>query len=70
VQCNEELREREFSTAGLLTRVADGHLGPSTIPGVRLCLGVAADRTELGVALDRIVAAIDPRRRKPAAAVV
>lgn len=43
---------------------------PRLISGVRLCLGVAADRTELGVALDRIVAAMDAGRTEAAAAVV
>jgi DNA-binding transcriptional MocR family regulator len=43
---------------------------PSTISGVRLCLGVAADRSQLGVALDRIVAAMDTGRSEAAAAVV
>lgn len=45
-------------------------VAPSLISGVRLCLGVAADRTQLGVALDRIVAALDTERTEPAAAVI
>ena len=43
---------------------------PSTISGVRLCLGVAADLTQLGVALDRVVAAMDAERCEAVASVV
>ena len=43
---------------------------PASISGVRLCLGVAADRAQLAVALDRVAHALDASRAEPAAAVI
>lgn len=42
----------------------------SLISGVRICLGVAADRAQLGLALDRVVTALDVERTEPASAVI
>jgi len=43
---------------------------PSAISGVRLCIGVAADRAQLEVALDRVVAALDTDRTETQSAVI
>ncbi|MET0376502.1 MAG: PLP-dependent aminotransferase family protein [Rhizorhabdus sp.] len=43
---------------------------PSSISGVRLCLGMATDRAQLGVALDRVVAALDAGRTEVATTVI
>ncbi|ATE65941.1 PLP-dependent aminotransferase family protein [Rhizorhabdus dicambivorans] len=43
---------------------------PSLISGVRLCLGVAADRTQLALALDRVATALDTSGTEPADAVI
>ena len=45
-------------------------LDPSALSGVRLCLGVAADRAQLSLALDRVAGALDAERTEPAAAVI
>lgn len=45
-------------------------IDPASISGVRLCLGVAADRAQLELALGRIVTALDSSRAEPAAAVI
>ncbi|KKC25775.1 aminotransferase-like domain-containing protein [Sphingomonas sp. SRS2] len=45
-------------------------IDPSSISGVRLCLGMATDRAQLGVALDRVVAALDAGRTEVAATVI
>jgi DNA-binding transcriptional MocR family regulator len=45
-------------------------IDPSLISGVRLCLGIASDRGQLGVALDRIATALDTDRTEAAAAVI
>ena len=66
----ERMAARAMRAGVELTPPSAPLIDPSTISGVRLCLGVAADRTQLGVALDRIVAAMDAERSEPAAAVV
>lgn len=45
-------------------------IDPSSISGVRLCLGAATDRAQLGVALDRVAAALDAARTEVAATVI
>lgn len=66
----ERMAARALRLGVELTPPSAPLVDPSTISGVRLCLGVAADRTQLGVALDRIVAAMDTGRSEAAAAVV
>jgi len=66
----ERMAARAMRAGVELTPPSAPLVDPSTISGVRLCLGVAADRRQLGVALDRIVAAMDGERSEPAAAVV
>lgn len=43
---------------------------PASISGVRLCLGVAADRAELAIGLDRVAMALDSGRTPAASAVI
>lgn len=43
---------------------------PSSISGVRLCLGVATDQAQLAVALDRVALALDGGRSPAASAVI
>ncbi len=66
----ERMAARAMRLGVELTPPSAPLVDPSTISGVRLCLGVAADRTQLGVALDRIVAAMDTGRTEAAAAVI
>lgn len=66
----ERMAARAMRLGVELTPPSAPLVDPSTISGVRLCLGVAADRTQLGVALDRIVAAMDAGQSEAAAAVV
>ena len=66
----ERMAARALRSGVQLTPPSAPLVDPSSISGVRLCLGVAADRTQLGVALDRIVAAMDAERTETAAAVV
>jgi DNA-binding transcriptional MocR family regulator len=66
----ERMAARAMRAGVQLTPPSAPLVDPSTISGVRLCLGVAADRSQLGVALDRIMAAMDAERSEAAAAVV
>lgn len=66
----ERLTARAMRAGVELTPPSAPLIDPSAISGVRLCLGVAADRAQLGQALDRLAAALDPERVEPAAAVI
>lgn len=66
----ERMAARAMRAGVELTPPSAPLVDPSTISGVRLCLGVATDRSRLGVALDRIVAAMDAERSEAAAAIV
>ena len=66
----ERLVARAMRAGVELTPPSAPLIDPTAISGVRLCLGVAADRTRLGIALDRIAAALDPARADSVAAVI
>jgi DNA-binding transcriptional MocR family regulator len=66
----ERVTARALRAGITLTPPSAPVIDPSLISGVRLCLGAAADRTELGLALDRIATALDSRRTEAAEAVI
>lgn len=66
----ERMAARAMRAGVELTLPSAPLIAPSLISGVRICLGVAADRTQLGIALDRIVSALDADRTEPASAVI
>lgn len=66
----ERMAARAMRAGVELTPPSAPLVDPSSISGVRLCLGVAADRTQLGIALDRIAGALDTSRAETGAAVI
>lgn len=66
----ERVAARAMRAGVELTPPSAPLIDPASISGLRLCLGVAADRTQLELALDRIVTALDSSRAEPAAAVI
>lgn len=66
----ERFAARAMRAGAELTTPSAPLIDPSSISGVRLCLGMATDRAQLGVALDRVVAALDAGRTEVAATVI
>lgn len=66
----ERMTARAMRAGIRLTPPSAPVIDPSLISGVRLCLGAAVDRTQLGIALDRIATALDNRRSEDAEAVI
>lgn len=70
-----ELEAERFAARAMragveLTTPSAPLVDPSSISGVRLCLGTATDRAQLGAALDRIVTALDAGRTEVATTVI
>lgn len=66
----ERMAARAMRAGVELTAPSAPLIDASSISGVRLCLGMATDRAQLGVALDRIVTALDAGRTEVAATVI
>jgi len=66
----ERMAARALRSGVELTPPSAPLIDPSLISGVRLCLGTPADRGQLGVALDRVAAALDTDRTEAADAVI
>lgn len=66
----ERMAARALRLGVELTPPSAPLIDSSLISGVRLCLGAPADRGQLGVALDRVVAAFDTDRTEAADAVI
>ena len=66
----ERMAARALRAGVQVTTPSAPLIDPSSISGVRLCLGMVTDRAQLGVALDRVVAALDAGRTEVAATVI